>query len=1050
MLSLTFNQKVALGFVIIIVLLSISGVSSLWNLNDIDNSNARINESAVPMVQRANQVQIQVLKLANLSALGFNAYQEEDIRPYRENFEKGMMEFSALYDDLYLVSKHDSAVLPLVSDIKKNYDSYTISVQEMFDAKLAALLAKQHVADEVAETMDLVSLVGAALMDIVFLEAPEEFSEDAEIAAGIANEVDGKMVGVIKLAQELQRATDIARLQTGLDDFAYTIDEAILFFDRAAKIFKPMDEKGSVNIVYARMKDLKANLSAKNNLVSYKKEQLSQAEIAIQKLESASTTVNQAVSDLDSLLSSANTQFGLLQSTLNSSLSFGFRSTVVILIVLMVIATQNFNSMRHAIRKKMLDLAKLNQIGGSLAAARDQDSALNEVLNALHEKTGLEKGSVYLFNKQNALEAKAFLPATEIKNERKALTFTKGEGVIGRVAEKKKVVFVPDTSRDKQYVANEGEAPKALLCIPLIDKEMLIGVMNFSGDVKNVNFADSDYEFASSVSLSLVTTINNIQMVEVIEEHSRSLERKVEERTLELKQKIDDIANMLSNMHQGLFTIIEGGLIHPEYAAYLETIFETKSIANRNFVDLLFGQSNISADALDSVNTAVASIVGEDEMMFEFNSHLLVSDISITLKEGRNKLIELDWDPIVDDTDTVTKLMVTVRDVTELKALESEAAEQRQELSMIGEILAIDQDKFDKFLTESQSFIDTCRGIIEATPTKDQAKIAELFRNIHTVKGNARTYGLSSITDTVHGIENTYDLLRKQEDMPWQPEQLLEELQQADTALQKYRHIFKDTLGNDGETGSAQLDKQEVERLLSMISNISGETLPNKVVDIVEEAYQTFVSIEAKPISVVIADVINSVTSLAAQLDKAEPDITVNDGGVFIRSEAHSMLNNIFMHVLRNALDHGIENREDRLKKGKSEQGSIEINTSIENDLVNFSIHDDGKGIALTRIYQKAIESGLYAADAPRPPAAEIANLIFASGFSTAEAVTDVSGRGVGMDAVRQFLLSNGGSIEVVLSEGGELDDFRGFTTIIRLPKELYLLPPVFAKAAGF
>ena len=106
-------------------------------------------------------------------------------------------------------------------------------------------------------------------------------------------------------------------------------------------------------------------------------------------------------------------------------------------------------------------------------------------------------------------------------------------------------------------------------------------------------------------------------MVEVIEEHNRDLEKKVQERTLALKQKNDDIANMLSNMQQGLFTIIEGGIIHPEYAAYLETIFETRQIANRNFADLLFNHSNLSQDVIDSAVTSVASIVGEDVMLDE-------------------------------------------------------------------------------------------------------------------------------------------------------------------------------------------------------------------------------------------------------------------------------------------------------------------------------------------------------------------------------------------------------------------------------------------------
>ena len=541
----------------------------------------------------------------------------------------------------------------------------------------------------------------------------------------------------------------------------------------------------------------------------------------------------------------------LLQAELGDSVSFGFKSTIVILIILLGLATQNFNSMRLAIRKKMIDLAKLNRIGGTLAAARDQDTALELVLHAMYEKMGIESGSVYLFNKDNDLEAKAFLPPKQMEGAPSAITFVMGEGIIGRAAASKQALFVPDTSRDSAYVGRENEKPKALLCVPLVDKDILIGVMNFSGEVNKVAFADSDYEFVAAVARSLVTTIKNIRMVEVIEEHNRTLEKKVEERTAALKQKNEDIANMFSNMHQGLFTIVDGGLIHSEYAAYLETIFETKEIANRNVVDFMLRRSTLSADVIDSVSTAIASIVGEDAMMYEFNSHLLVTELALEFADKPRKLIELDWDPIIDDQDVVTKLMVTVRDVTALKALQAEAEGQKQELMMIGEILAVDADKFSDFIEGSASFVEKCKTIIEETQQKDLNKLAELFRNIHTVKGNARTYGLKHITDTVHRIENTYDQLRKNDEMQWQPQELLDELAFAEQAIKVYKGIFKDKLGRDGKQGiaGARVDREQINRLMESIAALSSTELPANVINIVRDTYHSLASIEAEPLA---------------------------------------------------------------------------------------------------------------------------------------------------------------------------------------------------------
>jgi two-component system chemotaxis sensor kinase CheA len=1050
-LKLSFNQKVALGFAVILVLLTISGGMSLWTLSDISRSNQRVQEIAVPVVTEVNKVQIQLLKLANLSALGFNALSEEDIRPYRDDFEKGATEFAEGFKQLESLAQADPKRAELVAEIKRNYEVYTTAVRQMFNAKLAVLVAKQQVEDEVASVMELSDDVGFGFMEIVNARAPSKaLEEDLLLAQGFANQADSLMAGVAKAAEELKNSSDLDRLESAQDDFEFIINGSMFWFDKAVPMFKPMDTEGVLDTAYASVDALRERLKAEPNVIDHKREQLTQAQTAWERLSASKAAVEKAVKGLDEVLVSADAQFNRLQSALGDSVGFGFKSTIAILIILLALATQNFNSMRLAIRKKMIDLAKLNRIGGTLAAARDQDSALELVLHAMYDKIGIERGSVYLFNKDNELEAKAFLPPKQMDGAPSAITFVMGEGVIGRAAASKQALFVPDTTRDGSYVGGEGEKAKALLCVPLVDKDILIGVMNFSGEVNKVIFADSDYEFVASVARSLVTTIKNIRMVEVIEEHNRTLERKVEERTAALKQKNEDIANMFSNMHQGLFTIVEGGLIHPEYATYLETIFETKAIANRNFVDFMFSNSTLSSDVIDAASTSVASIVGEDSMMYEFNSHLLVGELTLEFSDKPNKLIELDWDPIVDEQDVVTKLMVTVRDVTALKALQAEAEGQRQELMMIGEILAVDAEKFSDFIEGSSGFVDRCRTIIEQTEQKDLGKLAELFRNIHTVKGNARTYGLKHITDTVHRIENTYDQLRKNDEMQWQPQELLGELAFAEQAIKVYSGIFRDKLGRDGKQGVAgsRVDREQIKRLMDRISALSDTELPANVVNVVRDTYNSLAAIESEPLEAVVADVIKSVQSLAEELGKPAPEIQINENHIFTRKEAHGLLNNIFMHVLRNALDHGIEAPSERLEKGKPEQGRIQIDAAEHDGGVSFSVRDDGRGIALSKVFAKAVELGLYPAGSSRPAASEIANLVFASGFSTADAVTEVSGRGVGMDAVRDFLETAGGSIEVRLDTGDENADFRSFTTVIHLPSSLCLVPPEFAQAS--
>lgn len=1039
MLQLSFNQKVGLGFAIIILLLLTSGLSSLWNLNDINGSSSLVNETAVPVVKQSNDVQIQLLKLAKLSSLAFNASNQDQIDAYKKSFDTGTSNFDQRYVSLAALAENDVEMAEFVSVVKDNYEHYRGAVNEMFTAKTEVLAARNRMLGEVDILFNLIDGVGASIDEIQYFMAPEEYQDEMELVIGFANQSITSVNNLFKAIEEIKITQDKALVAGGMGNFTFSINDSKAWFDKGAIIFSDFDDQGlvpSANDAYAALSE---HVIKTPSIADHKLMQLEQIDIAKAKLDEADASVTLAIESLDKLLKAADEQFNQLQGEVSDSLAFGFKLSIVMLIVLIVLAAQNFNSMRMAIRKKMIDLAKLNSIGRSLAGAQSQNTALEEVLQSMHEKIGVGQGSVYLTNDKNQLEVKAHFPPKSIDSGSSAAKFEMGQGILGKAAETKKIIFVPNTSKDKHFVSNAAGSERALLCVPLVDKDILVGVINLSGEVKNVSFADSDYEFVSSVARSLVTTIKSIRMREVIEEQNRNLEAKVEERTAELRQKNNDIANMMANMHQGLFTITAGGLIHPEYAAYLEQIFETDRIADRNFADLLFSNTTAGSDSVDQNITGVDAIVGEDEMMYDFNSHCLMTEMVIKMDDGREKILELDWDPIISEAGEVDKLMVTVRDVTELKALEAEAEGQKRELAIIGEILAVDAAKFKDFLSSAEDFLAECRQLIEANTTKDLDVIASLFRSMHTIKGNARTYGLSQVTDIVHEVESTYDDLRKNEDIPWNQAKLLEELSGAEDIISKYAVVFREKLGRDSEASNGiSLDPERVSTWLENIKTLTQTDMSQSVKGVVSEAYNMLMSMEAKPLDEVISDVIQSANSLADQLGKGKPNVKIDNSGILIKSYASSTLNNIFMHVFRNAMDHGIEGIEERQQKGKPDSGTIILNVTPDDNGANLAVSDDGRGIAISRIYKMAIEKGIYQESDPKPSASDIANLIFSSGFSTADAVTDVSGRGVGLDAVKGFLEKEGGSIEVILDEGSEDDDFRSFITNIRIPKSFY------------
>jgi len=139
------------------------------------------------------------------------------------------------------------------------------------------------------------------------------------------------------------------------------------------------------------------------------------------------------------------------------------------------------------------------------------------------------------------------------------------------------------------------------------------------------------------------------------------------------------------------------------------------------------------------------------------------------------------------------------------------------------------------------------------------------------------------------------------------------------------------------------------------------------------------------------------------------------------------------VHLVRNALDHGMEMPEARLAAGKSETGTLELNAFHEGGSIIVEVKDDGAGLNKARILAKARERGLVQPDELLTDE-QIYNLIFVAGFSTAEKVSDVSGRGVGMDVVRRNINDLGGHVQIFSSEG------RGSTIRIRLPLTLAIL----------
>ena len=526
----------------------------------------------------------------------------------------------------------------------------------------------------------------------------------------------------------------------------------------------------------------------------------------------------------------------------------------------------------------------------------------------------------------------------------------------------------------------------------------------------------------------------------LVEEQNRILEVRVSERTSELRAKNNDIQAMLSNMRQGLFTVEANGQIHPEYSKHLEAIFETAQIAGSNAVELLFGNAKLGSNTLDQAKEAIGSIIGEDEMNYSFNAHLLPEEYEADFSTG-SKFLALDWNPILED-DIIVKLMISVRDVTQLKQMESEAAAKKRELDIIGQLLNIPAKKYLAFAESAKNFIVENRSKIRANDSYDENVVALLFRNMHTIKGNCRTFGFTFFSDVVHEVESVYSALKTPSETPWQSDVLLNDLETVDAILAEYENVYYAVLGRGNNSSASRdtegfwADAEIVAKIRDCIESINEKHPEIQVAEDLAPITQIIDNALANPLPKVLADVVDSLPSIAEQLNKIPPQVNFTGQVVNIRNTEESLLGNIFAHILRNCVDHGLESPEERQAQGKAEQGTITLNTYTGEQYLTIEVSDDGRGLNVERLYAKGVELSLWSDDKP-PSYEQIAELIFYSGVSTKQAVSDISGRGVGMDAVKQFLLERDGDISLRVLNAPEVFNakiFLPFVIDVKLP----------------
>lgn len=390
-MKLTVAHKVILGFGFIAVLLLFASLSSLWSFAVVSDSGSRVNDIAVPVQQQSNQAEIQLLKLAKLSALGFMADQTKHISQFQSDFANASQHYQLQITQLSKLTSADPSLNKPLTAAKQHYDQYNSAVTAMFTAKLATLNTGEAAAAELKQLVQLIDDAGATLVDLSYLETPGKKAQ-IELLAGAAGRVDGQLLTLMQTVRETAAFTELSQLTESQQNIEFALSDMQGNLDYIGNLVDEVDATDLWKTFLQQLDSVRQRVSAEQSLVKLKQQQLTALAQARDQLASSEQAIGQAIAALDQLLTAADQQFSSLQAEVSSALSFGQARTIVIMVVLVVLAG---GAAYLTISAMLKPLAGINKVLGEVAAGdltrrlsiqnEDEFGALSMKVNSLIE-----------------------------------------------------------------------------------------------------------------------------------------------------------------------------------------------------------------------------------------------------------------------------------------------------------------------------------------------------------------------------------------------------------------------------------------------------------------------------------------------------------------------------------------------------------------------------------------------------------------------------------------------------------------------------------------
>jgi two-component system chemotaxis sensor kinase CheA len=459
------------------------------------------------------------------------------------------------------------------------------------------------------------------------------------------------------------------------------------------------------------------------------------------------------------------------------------------------------------------------------------------------------------------------------------------------------------------------------------------------------------------------------------------LEHKVQERTAELDRRNEAMRVVLDHVDQGLVTLNLDGQISPERSSAF---------------DRLFGRPSPGQKMVQHLHHVGEDVATWFELGWEsLQEGFLPTELAIeqlpqqVVYEGRH--LKISYKPIMGGEEIAQVLVIVSDQTSEVERQRAEAA-QREFLDAFERVLK-DRRGFLSFMEEADVLVDWV-----SSPGNGAREPALMMRKLHTLKGNFGLFGLQSLASRCHHMETQ-----------WSEEGALkgEEVQGLQAQWGHFKGRIEQLLGKSSAK-SVEIQERDLEQLQEAIRSGQGAS---ELLGITRRWF-----LEPAHLRLEVAAALAQ--QIAARLEKPALKIEVDANEVRLDAQRWKPFWSNITHLIRNAVDHGIEPAEERQAAGKSPQGHLRLRAFYLEERCVIEVSDDGRGLAWERIAAKAAERGL-----PHQTHEELKAALFADNLTTREEAGEFSGRGVGLSAVKQMVEGLGGWIEVQ-SEPGEGTSF--------------------------